>query len=43
MRCHSQGLTIKLKKDIGLDELTGMIAGGKRMGEGRSQHKRSDA
>jgi aspartate-semialdehyde dehydrogenase len=28
MRCHSQGLTIKLKKDIGLDELTGMIAGG---------------
>ena len=27
MRCHSQGLTIKLKKDIGLDELIGIIAG----------------
>jgi aspartate-semialdehyde dehydrogenase len=27
MRCHSQGLTIKLKKDIGLDEIIGMIAG----------------
>jgi aspartate-semialdehyde dehydrogenase len=26
MRCHSQGLTIKLKKDISLDELTSMIA-----------------
>lgn len=25
MRCHSQGLTIKLKKDVGLDEITGMI------------------
>jgi aspartate-semialdehyde dehydrogenase len=28
MRCHSQGLTIKLKKDIPLDELTEMIAKG---------------
>ncbi|NLA73952.1 MAG: aspartate-semialdehyde dehydrogenase [Deltaproteobacteria bacterium] len=27
MRCHSQGLVIKLKKDAPLDELTGMIAG----------------
>jgi aspartate-semialdehyde dehydrogenase len=26
MRCHSQALTIKLKKDVPLDELTGMIA-----------------
>ncbi|MBN2419310.1 MAG: aspartate-semialdehyde dehydrogenase [Deltaproteobacteria bacterium] len=26
MRCHSQGLTIKLKKDAPLDELTDMIA-----------------
>lgn len=26
MRCHSQGLTIKLKKDIGLDEITSIIA-----------------
>lgn len=25
MRCHSQGLTIKLKKDVPLDELTAMI------------------
>jgi aspartate-semialdehyde dehydrogenase len=25
MRCHSQALTIKLKKDVGLDELAGMI------------------
>jgi aspartate-semialdehyde dehydrogenase len=27
MRCHSQGVTIKLKKDIGLDEITDMIKG----------------
>ncbi len=27
MRCHSQGLTIKLKRDVPLDELTDMIAG----------------
>jgi aspartate-semialdehyde dehydrogenase len=27
MRCHSQAVTVKLKKDIGLDEITGMIAG----------------
>lgn len=27
MRCHSQGLTIKLKKDVPLDELIEMIAG----------------
>ena len=27
MRCHSQGFTIKLKKDAPLDELTDMIAG----------------
>ena len=27
MRCHSQGLTIKLKKDVPLDELSAMIAG----------------
>ena len=26
MRCHSQALTIKLRKDVPLDELTGMIA-----------------
>jgi aspartate-semialdehyde dehydrogenase len=26
MRCHSQGLTIKLKKDVPIDELTGIIA-----------------
>ncbi len=26
MRCHSQGLTIKLKNDVPLDELTGIIA-----------------
>ena len=26
MRCHSQALTIKLKKDVPLDELSGMIA-----------------
>jgi aspartate-semialdehyde dehydrogenase len=26
MRCHSQGLTIKLKKDVPLDELEAMIA-----------------
>jgi aspartate-semialdehyde dehydrogenase len=27
MRCHSQGLTIKLKKDLPLEELTQIIAG----------------
>jgi aspartate-semialdehyde dehydrogenase len=28
MRCHSQGLTIKLKKDVPLDEVSGIIASG---------------
>jgi aspartate-semialdehyde dehydrogenase len=28
MRCHSQGFTIKLKKDLPLDEITGIIAEG---------------
>ena len=28
MRCHSQGLTIKLRKDIPIDEVEEMIAGG---------------
>ena len=28
MRCHSQGLTIKLKKDVPLDEVSGVIASG---------------
>jgi aspartate-semialdehyde dehydrogenase len=28
MRCHSQGLTIKLDRDIPLDEVTEMIGGG---------------
>ncbi len=28
MRCHSQGLTIKLKKDVPLDEVTDIIAKG---------------
>lgn len=27
MRCHSQGLTIKLNKDVPVDEIEGMIAG----------------
>jgi aspartate-semialdehyde dehydrogenase len=27
MRCHSQALTVKLKKDIPLDEITQMLAG----------------
>jgi len=27
MRCHSQGLTIKLKKNVPLSDLEGMIAG----------------
>jgi aspartate-semialdehyde dehydrogenase len=26
MRCHSQGLTVKLKKDIPIDEISGLIA-----------------
>ena len=28
MRCHSQGLTIKLRKDVPLDEISGILAGG---------------
>jgi len=28
MRCHSQGLTIKLRKDVPLDEVSEMIAKG---------------
>lgn len=28
MRCHSQGLTVKLKKDVPLEELNQIIAGG---------------
>ena len=28
MRCHSQGLTIKLRKDVPLDEVSDIIAGG---------------
>ena len=28
MRCHSQGLTIKLRKDVPLDEISGIIADG---------------
>jgi len=28
MRCHSQGLTIKLKRDVPLDEIEGMLAAG---------------
>jgi aspartate-semialdehyde dehydrogenase len=26
MRCHSQALTIKLKRDVPLDEIEGMIS-----------------
>jgi aspartate-semialdehyde dehydrogenase len=28
MRCHSQGLTIKLKRDVPLDEVEGLLAAG---------------
>jgi len=28
MRCHSQGLTIKLRKAIPIDEVNGLLAGG---------------
>ncbi len=28
MRCHSQGLTIKLKRDVPIDEITDMLAAG---------------
>ena len=28
MRCHSQGLTIKLRKDVALEEVSAIIAGG---------------
>ena len=28
MRCHSQGLTVKLKKDLPLDEITDLLKNG---------------
>ena len=37
MRCHSQALTIKLRKDVPLDEIEGMIAEAQRLGEGGAE------
>lgn len=39
MRCHSQALTIKLKKDIPLDEVSDIIAGGNQWAKVVSNNK----
>ncbi len=40
MRCHSQGLTIKLKKDVPLDEVSDITGSGQRLGEGGAERAR---
>ena len=40
MRCHSQALTLKLKKDVPLDEIEGMIAESQCLGEGGAESPR---
>lgn len=41
MRCHSQGLTIKLRRDVPIDEISDIIANGKSVGQGRPQRARN--
>ena len=43
MRCHSQGLTIKLKRDIPLAEIEQMRRERESVGEGRAQQARGNA
>ena len=40
MRCHSQALTIKLKKNVPLAEIEGLLGSRQRMGEGGAQSTR---
>ena len=40
MRCHSQALTFKLKKDVPLADIEALIAADNRVGEGGAQHPR---
>ena len=42
MRCHSQALTIKLKRDVPLAEIEGILARRQRLGEGGPEHARSE-
>ncbi len=42
MRCHSQALTIKLRRDVPLAEIEAMLAGAQRLGARRSQHARRE-
>ena len=37
MRCHSQALTIKLRRPLPLDEIEGMLADAPRLGEGGAE------
>ena len=41
MRCHSQALTIKLKKDVPLDEISDMLAKANPVGQGRAERSRN--
>ena len=43
MRCHSQALTFKLKKDVPLADIEAMIAARQRLGEAGAQHARGHA
>ncbi len=38
MRCHSQALTIKLRKDVPLDEIEGMLGCPQPVGQGGAEH-----
>ena len=40
MRCHSQALTIKLKKDVPLDEISDMLAKANPWAKGRAERSR---
>lgn len=41
MRCHSQAITLKLKKDLPVSEIEAILAGANDWGESRPQRKRS--
>ena len=42
MRCHSQSLTIKLKRDVPLADIEAMIAADNEWVQGRAEHARGD-
>ena len=43
MRCHSQALTFKLKKDVPLADIEAHDRCRQRLGEGGAEHARGDA